>query len=104
MDEYIIVTTLCNDEEIAKQITLSLLENKLVAGSQVSKVKSIYWWKNKLEESEEYHLEFRTKKHLFDEVKAEIKKIHDYEVAEISAVKIENANPEFLKWIDENVK
>ena len=38
MDKYIIVTTLCNKEEIANKIIDTLLEKKLVAGSQVFKV------------------------------------------------------------------
>ena len=50
MDKYIIVTTLCDKEEIANKIIDILLEKKLVAGSQLSKVYSKYWWNNKLEE------------------------------------------------------
>ena len=104
MDKYIIVMTLCNKEEIANKIVDTLLEKRLVAGSQISKVHSKYWWNNKLEECDEYKLEFRTKESLFDEVKDEINKIHDYDVAEISYYEILGANKEFLKWIDKNVK
>ena len=84
MNKYIIVTTLCNKEEIANKIANTLLDNKLVAGSQISKIHSKYWWNNKLEECNEYKLEFRTKEKLFSKIENEIKKIHDYEVAEIS--------------------
>lgn len=56
------------------------MENKLAAGSQISKVHSKYWWNNKLEECDEYKLEFRTKENLLDEIKDEI---NNYEVAEI---------------------
>ena len=104
MDKYIIVTTLCDNEEIANKIIDTLLEKKLIAGSQVNKVHSKYWWNNKLEECNEYKLEFRTKKSKFAIIENEIKKIHDYEVAEISYYEIENASKEFLKWIDKNVK
>ena len=81
-----------------------LLSKKLVAGSQISKVHSKYWWKNQLEECDEYKIEFRTKESLFDEIKEEINKIHDYEVAEISSHDIIKANDDFLKWIDDNTK
>ena len=84
MDKYIIVTTLCDKEEIANKIIDTLLEKKLVAGSQMTKVNSKYWWNNKLEECDEYKLEFRTKETIFNEIENEIKQIHDYEVAEIS--------------------
>lgn len=101
MNKYIIVTTLCNKEEIANTIIDTLLQKKLVVGSQISKVYSKYWWNNQLEECNEYKLEFRTKESLFNEIKDEINKITDYEVAEISSYEIISANKEFLKWIDE---
>ena len=104
MDKYIVVTTLCDKEEIANKIIDTLLEKKLIAGSQVSKVYSKYWWNNKLEACDEFKLEFRTKESKFSIIESEIKKIHDYEVAEISYFEIINASENFLSWIDENVK
>ena len=104
MDKYIIVTTLCDKEEISNKIINTLLEKRLVAGSQVTKVHSKYWWNNKLEEYDEYKLDFRTKESLFSKIENEIKKIHNYEVAEISSYEIESASKEFLNWIDETVK
>ena len=104
MDKYIIVTTLCGKEEIADKIIDTLLEKKLVAGTQLSKVHSKYWWNNEIEECDEYKLEFRTKSNLFSEIEKEIKTIHDYEVAEISSCEILNASLEFLNWIDQNVR
>ena len=104
MNNYIIVTTLCDKEEVANKIVDTLLQKRLVAGSQISEVHSKYWWNNTLEECDEYKLEFRTKSNLFKEIEEEIKNIHDYEVAEISCVEIKNASNEFLSWIDENTK
>lgn len=103
MDKYIIVTTLCNKEEIANKIIDTLLEKKLIVGSQVTKVHSKYWWNNKLEECDEYKLEFRTKETIFNEIENEINQIHDYEVAEISYYEIKNASKEFFDWIDKNI-
>ena len=99
MDEYIIVTTFCDKKEIANKIIKILLEKRLVASSQVSKVHSKYWWNNELEESDEYKLEFRTKESLFSKIENEIKKIHNYETAEISYSEIKGASKEFLDWI-----
>ena len=100
MDRYIVVTTLCNKEEIANKIIDTLLEKRLVAGCQLSKVHSKYWWNNKLEENDEFKIEFRTKESLFIEIENEIKQIHDYETAEISYSEITNINNDFLSWID----
>ena len=100
MDKYIIVTTLCNKEEIANKIIDTLLEKKLIVGSQVTKVHSKYWQNNKFDE---YKLEFRTKETIFNEIENEIKQIHDYEVAEISYYEIKNASKDFFDWIDKNI-
>lgn len=62
----------------------------------MTKVHSKYWWNNKLEECDEYKLEFRTKETIFNEIENEIKQIHDYEVAEISYYEIKNASKEFF--------
>ncbi len=104
MDKYIIITTLCDKEEIANKIIDTLLEKRLVAGSQAAKVYSKYWWDNHLEQCCEYKLEFRTKESKFTEIANEIKKIHNYDVAEISSCEIKKANQEIFDWIDENIK
>lgn len=104
MEKYIVVVTLCDRVDIANKIIERLLEMELIAGSQITKVHSKYWWNNKLEECDEYKLEFRTKNSLFNKIKEEIKNIHNYEVAEISSYEIINADNEFLKWINDCTK
>ena len=42
MDDYIIVTTLCDKKEIAENIQKVLLEKRLIAGCQISKRESRY--------------------------------------------------------------
>ena len=104
MKDYIIITTLCNKKEVADRIINNLLEKNLVAGSHLYEVESKYWWDNKIEHEKEYKIDFRTKQEHFKEIEYEIKKLHDYYVAEIIAVKIVDGSKEFLDWIDETVK
>ena len=103
MNKYVIITTLCNNEEIANKIISNLLDKKLIAGSQLSKVHSKYWWKNYLEECSEYKLEFRTKLSRYKEIEEEIKRIHDYNLPEISYSEIKGSK-EFEEWIDKFVE
>lgn len=100
---YYIVTTLCDNQEIANNISNALLDGKLVAGSQISRVKSSYWWNGEIETKEEFKLEFRTREDKVDEIVEKIKSLHDYEVAEISNTKIECLTEEMKMWIDEGV-
>ena len=100
-NKYIIVRTFCDKKEIADKIIDTLLEKKLVAGTQINEVYSKYWWKGELESCTEYKLEFRSKMKYFDEIKDVIREIHDYDVCEISATEIVGANKEIFDWIDE---
>ncbi len=102
MERYIIVTTLCKDKKVAETICDTLLNKHLVAGCQVSKVDSKYWWNGRLELAHEYKLEFRSIESFFDLIKDEITELHDYEVPEISAIEFRDANDEFMTWISEN--
>lgn len=49
------------------------MEKRLVAGSQISKVRSDYWWEGKIETKEEFKLEFRTRSDRIDEIAKVIK-------------------------------
>jgi periplasmic divalent cation tolerance protein len=101
---YCIVTTLCDKEEIANKISKTLMEKKLVAGSQIYKVKSDYWWEGKIETKEEYKLEFRTRSDKVNEIVEVIKSIHDYQVPAISRTEMKCLTPEMEKWINESVE
>jgi len=102
--EYVIVITLCDDKEVALKIIEKLLQKKLIAGSHMEEVMSTYFWKDEIVNSKEYKLKFRTRECLFSEIKATIKELHNYEVPEISMIKIADANEEFFNWISENTK
>lgn len=104
MSEYCIITTACNKQEVAKQITNVLLERRLVSCVQESLRFSSYHWKGKIEKEQEYILTMKTKKSLYKEVEQTILSIHDYEVAEIIMMDITEGNSPFLKWIEEETK
>ena len=100
MEKYILVTTACKDKKIAESICDTLLNKNLVAGCQVSKVDSKYWWNGALQLSHEYKLDFTTVDSFFDLIKDEITELHDYEVPPIYAVELRNASDEFIEWIN----
>ncbi len=103
-DRYYNVKTAIDDIDIAKQITKSLLEKKLVCSVQQKEITSTWWWNNELEESKEYLLEMKTKKSLYKEVEKEIKKLHPYDVPEIFAEEIKEGLNEYLDWIEMETK
>lgn len=103
-DGYYNVKTATDDINIAKQITKSLLEKRLVSSVQQKEISSSYWWNNQIETSQEYLLEMKTKESLYKEVEQEIRKLHTYEIPEIYAEEVKEGLPEYFKWIEENTK
>ncbi len=102
--EYYNVKTAIDNLEIAKEITKTLLEKKLVCSVQQKEITSTWWWENELESSKEYLLEMKTKKSLYKEVEKEIKKLHSYDVPEIYAEEIKDGLAEYFQWIEEDTK
>lgn len=98
---YCIIFVTCSNSSVANKIVDMLLKKKLIACANVLlNVKSKYWWKGKIESSNEVLVLMKTKFALFDEVRRVIKSLHPYEVPEIICVKIEKGSKEYLKWVE----
>ncbi len=96
----ILVYITCKDKEEAKKISKYLLEKRLVACTNIHPIESMYWWKGKIQEDNEFVVIAKTKDSCYDKVKEEVKKIHSYDVPCILKIKAE-ANEEYGKWIEE---
>jgi len=101
---YCIITTTVDDRAIADTIANRLLQQKLVACVQVSKIESIYQWKGKVEHSHEWILHMKTKCSHFDAIKSKIEVLHPYEVPEIISTPILNANDTYLNWLEKEIE
>jgi periplasmic divalent cation tolerance protein len=102
--KYISIFITVPNMKVANKITEFLVENKLVACVNIiSKIKSVYWWKNKICKSNEQLLIMKSVKNNFNKIVKEIKKLHPYEVPEIVCVDI-MANKDYLNWIKEYAK
>jgi len=104
MKTYLQVTTTTETKEQAEKIAQYLVEAKLAACVQVTgPITSIYRWKGKVENVQEWLCLIKTRDDFYDKVEAAIKKLHPYETPEIIAVPIVKGSKEYLKWIDENL-
>ncbi|WP_415406056.1 divalent-cation tolerance protein CutA [Sulfurovum sp. CS9] len=101
---YCIITTTIDDENIADQITATLLQNHLVACVQSYSIQSKYHWNGTLETSQEILLQMKTKASLFEEIKIQIEALHSYDVPEIIMTPILDANEDYLNWIDKETR
>lgn len=101
MKSYIQVTTTTETMEQAQTIALHLVEAKLAACVQiVGPINSIYRWKGKVENAQEWLCLIKTQDYLYDKVEASIKSHHPYETPEIIAVPIVKGSNEYLGWLD----
>lgn len=94
------VSTTVDKREVLEQIGRTLLEKRLVACVQISgPVRSIYRWKGRIEEADEWVGVMKTRSELYREVEKEVKALHPYEVPEIVAVEARNLSPAYEKWV-----
>ena len=101
---YIIISATFDNEEEAKMIADILLGERLVSCCQFSNIRSKYYWKGKLEETEEILLQMKSKKKLYKEVERVIIENHSYDVPQIVATNITCGSKDYLSWIDEETK
>ncbi len=82
----------------AKKIAKALIEEKRAACVNiVPKVVSLYMWGGKLCEDEEVLLIIKAVE--FEPVRQKIKELHSYEVPEIIALEIKEAEKSYLEWM-----
>lgn len=105
MKTYIQVTTTTEARQEAHTIAQYLVEAKLAACVQiVGPITSIYRWKSKVENAQEWLCLIKTQDDLYNKVEAAIKSHHSYETPEIIAVPIVRGSKKYLKWIDDELK
>ncbi len=91
-----------NDEE-ARKIGKTLVEERLAACVNIFPVFSIYRWEG-IQEEKEVAMIVKTTGERVRQAMNRIKELHSYSVPCICVFNIERGNPEYLKWIEESVK
>ena len=97
----IIVSTYPTKKSISK-IANELVKNKMVACVNISKISSIYSWKNKVENTSEYLAIFKTTTKNKTALKKKIKETHPYDVPEIVEIDTVSVNHSYLNWLVES--
>ena len=98
MKPVIIISTFPDKKTITK-IANQLVEKKLVACVNITKISSVYSWKGKIENQSEYLALFKTTKTKLRPLKKELEKLHPYDVPEIVEINPISINKSYLKWL-----
>ena len=94
----IIVSTFPSKQSVTS-IANQIVKKKLAACVNITKISSVYSWKGKIENKDEYLALFKTTKKNQIALKKELEKLHPYDVAEIAEINVESINQPYMKWL-----
>jgi periplasmic divalent cation tolerance protein len=99
MDKAIIILTTTANKAEAEKITNALLEQHLVACANIIPASSRYWWKQKIECSEECLVVMKSREGLFERVVEVVKLLHSYELPEVLGLPVLLGSADYLAWL-----
>ena len=94
----VIVSTFPSKQSVTS-IANKLVMKKLAACVNITKISSVYTWKGKVENQNEFLAFFKTTKKNQSNLKKELKKLHPYDVPEIAEINVESINQPYMKWL-----
>jgi len=98
-DARIVITTAGAREE-AEQIARTLIDKRIAACVNiVPGLTSVYRWKGETESAAELLLLIKTTAESLDELEAELRRVHSYEVHELLVFTPEAAGKPYLDWL-----
>lgn len=105
MTDKILVMSTCAAEADAERLARALLDARLAACvNVVPGVRSFYRWKGEIASEVEFMLIIKTSRDLFPALRAEIEKLHPYEVPELLALPVLAGAENYLSWLESNLR
>ena len=95
----IIVYITCKNNAEARKISKHLLEKKLIACSNMHKIKSMYWWNGRIDDDSEVVIIAKSTEKNYSAIKKEVKNLHSYKIPCILKINAD-ANDEYYKWVE----
>lgn len=93
------VLTTVDDETRARELATALVERRLVACAQISRIESVYRWDGEVLNEAEYRLLLKTTKTNYTALEAAILELHPYDTPAILALSVEAAEAAFSDWV-----
>jgi periplasmic divalent cation tolerance protein len=97
-----VVTTVGSKKE-ARRLAHALVDAKLAACAQISKIDSVYAWKGKIESGKEYRVLIKTVEAQYSAVERAIRDMHSYELPAIHAFAFAHVSQTYGDWIEASV-
>lgn len=93
----------CANTVEANDIVSKLFEKKLVVCVKQTSVNSTFWWKDKIENTEEVLLIMDSTQDKFSKIEAIVKEIHSYHTFTLLAYPVVKASDGVQKWVKESL-
>lgn len=98
--EFIVIYCTVPNKKEGQEIAKMLIKQKLVACVNImDKMESFFSWDGKMMEEKEALMIIKTKRELFTNINHLIQKMHSYNVPEVIAMPIIEADETYLKWV-----
>ena len=97
--EIILVITTLDSIRDAKNLSRTLVNEKLCACVQIEQVKSLFEWEGKLSEEAEIRLTIKTVSENYEAIESVILEMHPYELPEIISIPVNNSYRPFSEWV-----
>jgi periplasmic divalent cation tolerance protein len=105
MTDKIVVFSTCDSAEQAESLARHLVQERLAACVNIIQpIRSIYRWKEQIEEATEWLLVIKSRRDLLPALRAEIEKKHSYEVPEVLALPVVDGSQGYLQWLDRELR
>jgi periplasmic divalent cation tolerance protein len=99
-DEVLLAFSTFPDIETARRIAGQLVtENFAACANLIPAIESIYRWQGKVEQGNETLVLFKTAAARYPAFQEKLKSLHPYDVPEIFACPVDEALPEYLRWV-----
>jgi len=98
----IVIVSTYPDKKSISQVAHVVVQRKLAACVNYTKINSIYSWKGKIEDAGEFLALFKTTAKSKQKLKEEIAKSHPYQVPEIVELKMDDVSVPYMRWLDES--
>jgi periplasmic divalent cation tolerance protein len=99
MDAVLVISNL-PDRASADKLARLLVEERLAACVNIqSPCRSVYRWKGKVEDAEEFTMLIKTTRERYPQLEKAIRENHPYELPEIVAVPLAAGLPAYLDWV-----
>ena len=100
----ILISTFSDEQSLINLSKTLVVEKKLCACVNYTRINSLYIWESELKQEEEFIAFFKTTSSHIQSLKAEILAHHPYKVPEIIIINMDDVSSEYLSWIINNTR